>query len=396
LISLIAPKGALRRTEPGRTPHVTPMELFFDLVYVLTIIQLSHYLLAHLSVQGALEALVLFAGVWWTWNYTAWAANWVNPNHHAGRFLFVVLMACALLMAIAIPAAYADRGLLFALAYVSMALIRAGYMALLFRSEVMGRNYAQLFCWSALSGAFWLAGALLPENRLMLWAVAVLVDYAAPYAGFWVPGLGTTPMSSWTLKGLHLLERNQLIFIIALGESILLLGGKMVYGDLSALSLGTAGVGFLIIVSLWFLYFHRTSDDGEQAFEGRSDHTELARAGLAYAHGIMVCGAIVCAVMIESILAHPLDTVSTATAAIAAAGPVLFLLGSMIFRRSMGASAPMPYWLAIISIIGLCVLAQVTALAGLWLGSGVLGMLIALAIVTSRSNAPSTSQTGVG
>jgi len=393
LISLIAPKGALRHTEPGQTPHVTPMELFFDLVYVLTIIQLSHYLLAHLSLQGALEALVLFAGVWWTWNYTAWAANWVNPNHQAGRLLFVVLMACALLMAIAIPAAYAERGLLFALAYVSMALIRAGYMALLFRGEVMGRNYAQLFCWSALSSALWLAGALLPEHRLMLWAVAVLVDYAAPYAGFWVPGFGATPMSSWTLKGLHLLERNQLIFIIALGESILLLGGKMVYGDISALSLGTAGVGFLIIVTLWFLYFHRTSEDGEQAFEDRREHTELARAGLAYAHGIMVCGAIVCAVLIESILANPLDAVTTATVAIAAAGPVLFLLGSLMFRRSMGGAAPMSYWLTIIAIVGLCVLAQVIGLAGLWLGSGVLGLLIVLAIVTSRSGFSSSLQT---
>ena len=127
------------------------MELFFDLVYVFTIIQLSHYLLEHANWLGALEYLTLFAAVWWAWNYTAWAANWVNPDHPSGRGLMIVLMGCALLMAVAAPQAFSERAELFAIAYVSMALIRAGYMGFVFRGQVMGRNYFQLGAWSAIS-----------------------------------------------------------------------------------------------------------------------------------------------------------------------------------------------------------------------------------------------------
>jgi low temperature requirement protein LtrA len=162
----------------------------------------------------------------------------------------IALMTCAILMAVAIPYAFEKRAALFVGAYVVMALIRAGYMALLFRGERMGQNYAQLCAWSAFSGLFWIAGVLVPEHRLTLWIIAVLIDYGAPYLGFWVPGSGATPMESWPLAGLHLLERNQQIFIISLGESILLLGATLVYGTVVGSTLMAAALGFGIIVTL--------------------------------------------------------------------------------------------------------------------------------------------------
>lgn len=106
---------------------------------------------------------------------------------------------------------------------MTMALVRAGYMALLFRGDVLGRNSTQLLGWSLLSSAFWIAGAATPEQRIWLWIAAVLIDYGAPYLGAWLPGMGGTAMESGPLKGLHLLERNQQVFIISLGEPILLL-----------------------------------------------------------------------------------------------------------------------------------------------------------------------------
>ena len=114
----------------------------------------------------------------------------MNPDHPSGRGLMVVLMGCAFLMAVAMPQAFDARAGLFAGAYVTMALIRAGYMAILFRGERMGQNYAQLCGWSAASGLCWIAGALLPEARLWLWIAAVVIDYAGPYAGFWMPRWG--------------------------------------------------------------------------------------------------------------------------------------------------------------------------------------------------------------
>lgn len=387
LLQRLVPSSALRALAPGETPRVTTMELFFDLVYVFTIIQLSHYLLEHASWLGVLEYATLFAAVWWAWNYTAWAANWLNPDHPSGRVLMIVLMGCALLMAVAAPQAFGARAGLFAVAYVTMALIRALYMTLVFRGQVMGRNYAQLGAWSAISGLFWIAGAVFEPARLALWILAVVIDYAAPYLGFWLPGKGTTPMASWTLKGLHLFERNQLIFIIALGESILLLGGYLVSHEIHTDTALAAAVGFLLIVTLWWIYFVDLSEPGEHRFKHETDHTSLARAGLAYAHGIAVCGAIVSAVAIEMIVAHPHDPIHTETALIAFSGPALFLFGCTIFHRVTAERLRGLYLIAVAALAAWCGTALGLHLSGLWLGAGVLVVMMLMAGLVHRKAA---------
>ncbi|MDO6581051.1 low temperature requirement protein A [Photobacterium sp. 2_MG-2023] len=386
MILKLAPKAALRQLATDEHPHVTNIELFFDLVYVFTIIQLSHFLLAHSSWLGALEALTLFAAVWWSWNYTAWATNWLDPDHARGRMLMVVLMACALLMAIAMPLAFSSRAGLFAGAYVVMALTRAGYMALVFRGERMGQNYAQLGAWSGISGLFWMAGVWLPELRLGCWMLAVVIDYAAPYVGFWLPGKGATPMESWPLRGLHLLERNQQVFIIALGESILLLGGLLVGNALHADTLAAATVGFFLIVTLWWIYFVHLTEAGEHRFLQEADHTKLARASLAYAHGIMVGGAIVTAVAIELIVDHPLEPVHLPVVTAAAAGPSIFLFGSAMFRRTIAKKMPFAYLIAVVALVLWSWLAFSFHWLGLWLGTGVLGILLSLARFGGEGN----------
>lgn len=383
-LARLAPTSAIRVGRDGGHVRVTSMELFFDLVYVFSIIQLSHYLLVHQTWTGALEAATVFAAVWWAWNYTAWAANWLDPDHPAGRALMIVLMACALLMAVAMPYAFGARAMLFVGAYVVMALIRAGYAALVMRGQTMGRNYAQLCAWSAFSALFWIAGALIPALRLELWILAVLIDYAAPYAGFWLPGKGATPMESWTLKGLHLLERNQLVFIIALGESILLLGGTLVGGELGGATLLAAGLGFLIIVTLWWLYFVRTTTEGEHAFEHEQDHTRLARAGLAYGHGIMVCGAIVVAVAIEEIIAHPADPAHLPTILIAVAGPLIFLVGNVLFRATVARRVPPVYLAGTLGLFAVGYAVHALHASGLVLGTGVLAVLVLTTWLSSR------------
>lgn len=384
MLQAVAPKQALRRLGPDESPRVTNIELFFDLVYVFTIIQLSHFLLEHGTWLGAIEAATVFAAVWWTWNYTSWATNWLDPDHASGRLLMVALMGCALAMAIAVPEAFSERAGLFVGAYVTMALLRAGYMALVFRGERMGTNYVQLCAWSAISGAFWIAGAVLPDIRLMLWIAAVAIDYAAPYAGFWLPRLGATPMESWPLRGLHLLERNQQVFIIALGESILLLGGLLASHELHTGTVSAAVIGFLLIVTLWWIYFVHLAEAGEHRFGHGADHARLARASLAYAHGIMVGGAIVVAVAIELIVAHPHDPVHAPVAVTAAAGPSLFLLGSALFRRTMASGMPRSHAAATAALAVWSWIAYTHHLPGLWLGGGILAIMALLA-ATSRA-----------
>lgn len=387
LLARLFPTEALRKLDDGVQPGVTNMELFFDLVYVFSIIQLSHFLLAHQSWQGVLEAATLFAAVWWAWNYTAWATNWLDPDHRNGRMLMVLLMGCALLMAAAVPEAFSERAGLFVAAYVAMALIRATYMAFVFRGQRMARNYAQLGAWSALSGLFWIAGAVLPDQRIWLWIAAVAVDYGAPYTGFWLPGAGATSMSSWPLRGLHLLERNQQVFIIALGESVLLLGAMLVEKPLDMPIIGATLVGFFLIVAIWWIYFVQLSEAGEHRFSHAADHTDLARSGLAYAHGIMVCGAIVVAVAIEQMASHPVDATHASTALIAFSGPALFLAGSALFHRTMAEKVPLSYIFAVVAIAALAAITFAMHLPTLALGAGVLAVMLLLALSCSEGGA---------
>ncbi|GAB3661386.1 low temperature requirement protein A [Zhihengliuella somnathii] len=384
--------GVLRNERPG-THGVGGMELFFDLVYVFTIIQLSHFLLHHHSWQGAAEAAVLFAAVWWGWNYTAWAMNWLDPQHAGVRVLLAFLMLCALAMAIAIPDSFGERAWLFAGAYVVFQCVRSAFMVLAFRGQRMGRNYAQLLAWSGIAGVIWLAGAAAPEEyRLAVWALAVVVDYAAPLLGFWLPGVGASSMSTWPLDEAHLAERGRLVFIIALGESILILGGVLLEAALTPPVVAAALMGFCAIVILWWLYFsarhgnaHHEAPDLEQA-------SSIARAAYAYAHAFMVAGAIVAAVAVELVVAHPLESEGWPVALTLSAGPVLYLLGNIVFVAAHTGRAPTS---RIVALVLLVLVVPLTAmltnlLAGTVVTLVLLGLLLATVTLrqSSRPAAP--------
>ncbi|GAB3189180.1 low temperature requirement protein A [Nesterenkonia suensis] len=324
----------LRSSHPG-THGVGGMELFFDLVYVFTIIQLSHYLLYDLTWSGALETTVLFAAVWWGWNYTAWAMSWLDPRHLAVRVLLAVLMLAALIMAVAIPEAFTDRALVFALAYVGFQLLRSMFMVVAFRGTTMSRNYVQLLTWSALASVLWVAGAVGPEDlRLPLWVMAVLVDYSAPGLQFWLPGLGTARLSTWPVDEEHLAERSRLVFIVALGESILVLGGTLIDVDWTPLVVTAAVLGFCSIVLLWWLYFATRHGNVDHAAPDSAIASEVARGAYTYAHALMVAGAIVVAVSIELVVSRPWDTAGWEAALTLVGGPLLYLVGNALFVRS--------------------------------------------------------------
>src|SRR5215212_1208320 len=121
--------GTLRSRDIGEQ-RVTPLELFFDLVYVFAVTQLSHLLLDHLSVRGVLETLMLLLAVWGVWVYTAWFTNWFDPDRLPVRLVLVAVMLASLLMSVAIPEAFSDRGLMFALAYLAIQVGRTVFAVL--------------------------------------------------------------------------------------------------------------------------------------------------------------------------------------------------------------------------------------------------------------------------
>lgn len=370
---------------------VGPVELFFDLVYVFAITQLSHFLLHHLDAMGAVEFGVLFAAVWWGWNYTAWAANWLDPGHRSVQSMTAVWMFASLAMAVAIPEAYGDRAWLFVAAYLFLQLSRAGYMVRAWRGQVMARNYAQLMAWSAIAGVFWVAGLFAPEEaRVWVWLVAVALDYLGPRVEFWLPGRGGTPMSTWPLGEAHLAERNRLVFIIALGESIVMLGATLTDMELTADTVTAAVLGFATIVVLWRLYFDARLGNGEHETVEVERATKVSRSAYAYAHAFMVAGAVVIAVGVELVLAHPWDTADLATVLVVAGGPAVYLVGNLVFNRAVCGTVPAsrPVAIGALVVVGLIG----TALPVLVLAALAFAVLLALSLAASGwFRLPSTS-----
>ena len=250
--------GVLRVRERGEQ-RVTPLELFFDLVYVFAVTQLSHLLLDHPSLGGALQTLFLLLVVWWAWQYTAWFTNWFDPDTRYVRLVLVAVMLASLVMSAAIPAAFGERGLMFALAYVAIQAGRTAFAVLaLGASHPLGGVFWRVLAWFAASGVLWVAGGLSEGwARLALWLLALAVDYAGPVARYRTPRLGSSRTEEWTIEGAHLAERCQLFVIIALGESIIVTGST--FADLEASTAANAAfaVAFVGSAALWWTYLLR-------------------------------------------------------------------------------------------------------------------------------------------
>jgi low temperature requirement protein LtrA len=362
------------------------MELFFDLVYVFAITQLTEFLFDNLSLRGALETLIMFTAVWWAWNYTAWATNWIDPDRAPVALLLMVLMAISLVMSAAIPDAFAGRGVSFATAYVALQVARSAFMVWAFPAgDRMRRNYAQLLAWSAIAGAVWIAGAFIGGNGgIVVWLVAIVLDLGAPIHGFRLPGVAATPISDWTLAGAHLAERCQLVLMIALGESVLRVG-ETFSGQRGSIAVDAAFVvGFVASASLWGTYFLRHAERGAQAISASpADAARVGRSAYAYAHAIMVAGVIVVAVAIRVTIEAPGAPVTIAGAATMLGGPALYLAGLILFKHSVKRGEIRPP-LAGIGAMGLLVLVALCA-DRLVLSAAATAVLVALAVGAGRT-----------
>src|SRR3954454_1247360 len=170
------------RPRDGREQQTTVVELFFDLVYVFAVTQLSHGLIRDLTWAGAGRTAFLLLVVWWAWIYTTWMVNWFDPGSSPVRLVLIGAMLASLLLAAAVPDAFGRHALLFAGAYVVLQVGRnVAAMLLLPRGHPLRAVLERIVVWSLAAGALWIAGALLPEGRhLLLWAPALAVELAAP------------------------------------------------------------------------------------------------------------------------------------------------------------------------------------------------------------------------
>ena len=317
----------------GGHSKVTSVELFFDLVFVFAVTQLSHHLMQHFTPAGAIETLLLTLAVWWVWVYTSWVTNWLDPERIPTRVLLLVLMLAGLILSASLPHAFDERAQSFACAFVFMQLGRTVYFLWAVAGhENMVRNFQRILVWLLFSSAFWLAGAWSPELRLPLWIAALAIEVVSPSLGFYVPGLGRSVTRDWNVDGAHLAERCGLFVIIALGESILVTGATFAEQTWSATAIAAFVVSFVGSVAMWWIYFDASADVGTERIVASDDPGRIARVAYTYLHVAIVAGIIVCAVGDEFVLAHPDGHVDAKTALAVLGGSALYLVANAAFK----------------------------------------------------------------
>jgi low temperature requirement protein LtrA len=339
-------RDSLLRNHGGGHAPVSNLELFFDLVFVFAITQLSHFLHYHISLIGLFEGGLLFLTLWWAWIFTTWAANWLNPDRLPVRLVLFGVMLLSLGMAVSLPAAFGESALSFAANYVALQLGRSLIVAAMFKFEGAHNalNMLRIAIWFAAAALFWIGGALVGgSTQLVCWSVALAIEYSGPFALFRVPGLGRSKLSDWDISGSHMAERCALFIIIALGEGIVVIGAGVASQPWDPAMLGAPLVAFLISGLMWWLYFDIGMARVAQRITGHAQVGRLARNVYTYLHMPIVLGIVIAAVG-DALLVEQWNQLAGAALVYAyASGLALFLVGLGLFKRSANTFGNFPF-----------------------------------------------------
>jgi len=313
---------------PRSEERVTPLELFFDLVFVLALTQCTALMADHPSWEAVGKGLLLLGLMWWSWVGYAWLTSVVNPEEGSIRFAIFAAMAAMLVVALCVPEAFGDSAMLFAVAYAG---VRFGQIALFIlasreepalRSSVMG-----LAGGTALGCGLLVVGALFEDRNVQaaIWACALALDMLEPFL------FGS---EGWKLHPSHFAERHGLIIIIALGESIVAIGvGAGHHVDAGVVA--AAVLGIAVAGALWWLYFDVVALVAERRLNnarvGR-EQNDIARDSFSYLHFPMVAGIVLLALGMKKTLAHVDEPLELVPAAATLGGTAIYLLAHVAFR----------------------------------------------------------------
>ncbi|MGD0849764.1 low temperature requirement protein A [Bradyrhizobium sp.] len=346
-----------RLITPNQHGRVTYAELLFDLVFVFAVTQISHTLLGRFTPLGALQTTLLLLSVWWVWVYTSWVTNWLNPELTPVRILLFLLMLGGLVLSTSIPKAFESRGLWFAIAYAGMQVGRTIFWLLSTpRARILARTNAfRILVWLSVSAMFWIAGGFAQgQQRLALWAVALGIEYISPAVRFWIPKYGASSVADWYVEGGHMAERCAGFIIIALGESIVVTGATFADLAWTGATVTAFVSAFVGALAMWWIYFHKGAEAGSELISNSSEPGRLARLAYTYLHLPIVAGIILSAVADELVLTHPADRSDLKTVLSAIGGPLLFLIGTILFKHAIRG------WLQLshgVGIVALCAMA---------------------------------------
>ena len=353
--------------------RVTPLELFFDLVFVLAITQCTALMARTPTWTGLVRGMLVLGLLWWAWVGYAWLTSVVDPEEGVVRLAIFGAMAALLVVSLCVPHAFGDLALLFAGAYAGVRIAHIVLFVVASREDPgLRRSVTGLAASTGIGIGLLVAGAVAGGNlQGVLWLVALLLDMAGPFF-FGAEG--------WKLVPGHFAERHGLIVIIALGESIVAIGvgaGTGVdAGVVTAAVLGVAVAG-----ALWWLYFdvvalvaaRRLSN----AEEGR-ERNEIARDSFSYLHFPMVAGIVLLALGLKKTLGHVDDSLALVPAAAMLGGTALYLLAHVAFRwRNVHRFSGQRMLCAILLLALIPAAVELPALATLGILTALLAALIA-------------------
>jgi low temperature requirement protein LtrA len=320
--------------------RVTRVELFFDLVFVFALSQLSHHLLEHLSWVGAGETFVLLLAVYKVWVYTTWSATLLDTSRLEVQWMLLTVMLVTLFMNASISSAFGAFGWLFAVSYLLVQLGRGAWMLSVGLDGTTHNHFVRTLIWGCMSMPFWIAGVLFgTELRLMSWGIAATIDLGGHMLAHRLPGRKTEG-SRVPLPGERIFERFGLFYLIALGETILSTGLAIAGNLEDPLIFLTGTISLAGSVAIWWCYFHGLEQD---ILEKLASVDDQFRPGILAGNTLVVllAGLILVAVGDQLVITDPAAHSNLPTVLLLFGGPALFLAGRGLFiRQVLGTRRP--------------------------------------------------------
>jgi low temperature requirement protein LtrA len=352
---------------------VKPLELFFDLVFVLALTQCTALMAEIPTWEGLAKGLLVLGVLWWAWVGYAWLTSVIDPDEGAVRLVMFAVMAAFLVCALCVPRVFDDAALTFAIAY---AFVRFGQIALF---EIASRDQPELrksvnglAASTAVGvGLLAVASALDGAAQGAMWAIAIGLDAGGPYF---------FGQDGWKLVPGHFAERHGLIVIIAIGESIVAIGAG-VEGAITTSVVAAAVLGTVVAAAMWWLYFDVVAIVAERRLtnaEVGSEQNGIARDSYSYLHFPMVAGIVLFALGMKKVLVHTGDPLKLVPAVAMLGGVSMYLLAHVAFRMRNVHSLNRPRLVSSVLVLGLIPLAtEIPALATLAiLGAGAVALVL--------------------
>ena len=332
-------------------PRVSSLELFFDLVFVFTITQLTSLLLRDATLNGLLQMFLLFGNVWWMYGGYAWLTNAVPPRDVAVRLLLLVGMGGFLLIALAIPTAFADGGVLFGIGYLVVTLVHTGLFSQSSRQSIVSA-VRRLGPFNLVTAALLLVAGFTPGwVRVLLFALGFVLHWITPLL---------IPQSSFNIRAAHFVERHGLILLIALGESVVAVGIGLGAIELPVGRIVAALLGLALTAALWWLYFTGDEERAKAALDKAQGVGKfwLALNAFGYAFVPILGGIVLVAAGLKLAVVRYNEPATVSAAVFLAAGVATYLVGLALFRwlihaRSVALTLLMGFLAILTTFIGL-------------------------------------------